>query len=153
MTNFRLFQTERVCRRQFQLWWKWQTVLQKGRKHCGKRRNCTLRAISPFPTVFSKDLYCRRVKTRACLGKGWNMRLCGKWFIGNGSMMKLKGVSSLTHDSNEYFDIRGQCCIPVPTNISLVLQNKCVLGYTGISQSVCMSVCMCVCLCTKYICS
>ena len=40
------------------------------RKHCGKRRNCSLRAISPFPTVFSKGLYCRHVKTRACLGKG-----------------------------------------------------------------------------------
>ena len=25
-----------------------------------------LRAISPFPTVFSKDLYHRYVKTRAC---------------------------------------------------------------------------------------
>ena len=24
----------------------------------GKRRNCSLRAISPFPTVFSKDLFC-----------------------------------------------------------------------------------------------
>ena len=29
-----------------------------------------LRAISPFPTVFSKDLYGRHIKTRACLGKG-----------------------------------------------------------------------------------
>ena len=48
----------------------WQKVLQKGRKHCGKRRNCSLPAISPFPMVFSKDLYCRHVKTRACLGKG-----------------------------------------------------------------------------------
>ena len=38
------------------------------RKHCGKRRNCSFRAISPFPTV-SKDLYCRHVKHRACLGK------------------------------------------------------------------------------------
>ena len=28
------------------------------------------RAISPFPAVFSKGLYCRHVKTRACLGKG-----------------------------------------------------------------------------------
>ena len=27
-------------------------------------------AISPFPTVFSKDLYCRHIKSRACLGKG-----------------------------------------------------------------------------------
>ena len=34
-----------------------------------KRRNCSLRAISRFLTVFSKDLYCRHVKTRACLGK------------------------------------------------------------------------------------
>ena len=41
-----------------------------GRKHCGKRRNCSLQAISPFPTVFSKDLYCRHVKTRACFWKG-----------------------------------------------------------------------------------
>ena len=31
---------------------KWQRM---GRKHCGKRRNCSLREISPFPTVFSKD--------------------------------------------------------------------------------------------------
>ena len=36
-----------------------------GRKHYGKRRNCSLQAISPFPTgkVFSKHLYCRHVKT------------------------------------------------------------------------------------------
>ena len=69
-SNFSLFQTERGYRRQFKIWWKWQKVLQMGRKQCGKRRNCSLRAISPFPTVFSKDLYCRHVKTRACLGKG-----------------------------------------------------------------------------------
>ena len=43
---------------------------RKGRKHCEKRRNCSLRAISPFLSVFSKDLYCRHVKTRAILGKG-----------------------------------------------------------------------------------
>ena len=39
------------------------------RKRCGKRKNCSLRAISSFPTVFSKDFNCRHVKTRACLGK------------------------------------------------------------------------------------
>ena len=41
------------------------------------RRNCWIREFSSFPTVFSKDLYCRHVKTRACLGKGsivWNMK-------------------------------------------------------------------------------
>ena len=29
-----------------------------------------LARISPFSTVFSKDLYPRHVKTMACLGKG-----------------------------------------------------------------------------------
>ena len=65
-TNFSLFQTERVCRRQFHIWWKWQNVLQTVTKHCGKRRNCSLRAISPFPTVFSKHFSCRQVKARVC---------------------------------------------------------------------------------------
>ena len=40
-----------------------------GQKHCGKRRNCSL-----------PDLYCRHVKTRACLGNGSvsaRMRPCG----------------------------------------------------------------------------
>ena len=46
--------------------------LKKGRKHSGKRRNCSLRAISPFPTVFSKDFNSRHVKIRARLGKGYN---------------------------------------------------------------------------------
>ena len=27
-TNFRLFQTQRVCRQQFQIWWIWQKFLQ-----------------------------------------------------------------------------------------------------------------------------
>ena len=46
---------------------------RKGRKHCRKRRNCSLRAISPFPTVFSKHLYCRHEKKkRTCLGKAFS---------------------------------------------------------------------------------
>ena len=69
-TNFRLFQTERLSRRQFQIRYKWQKVLKTGRKHCGKRRNCSLRAIFPFPAVFPKHEYCRHIKIWACLGKG-----------------------------------------------------------------------------------
>ena len=42
----------------------------KQAENTGKKRNCSLRAISPFPTVFSKGFYCRHVKARACLGKG-----------------------------------------------------------------------------------
>ena len=37
----------------------------------GKNRNHSSPAISPFPTVFSKDLYCRHIKTRACFGKNY----------------------------------------------------------------------------------
>ena len=61
-TNFKLFQTDRVCRRRFQICQKVQKVLHTGKKHCRKRRNCSYRAISPVPTGFSKDLYCRHVK-------------------------------------------------------------------------------------------
>ena len=69
-TNFRLFQTERVCRQQIQIWWKWNKVIRIGRKHCEKRRNCSLRAISPFPTVFSKVLFPRGIKRCHCVGMG-----------------------------------------------------------------------------------
>ena len=36
----------------------------------GRWSSKRIQAISPFPTVFSRDLYCRHIKTRACLGKG-----------------------------------------------------------------------------------
>ena len=58
----------RRVRRQFQIERKWKKVIQTGRKHCGKRRNCSLRAISPFPTVFSKGLFPRGVKRCHCVG-------------------------------------------------------------------------------------
>ena len=69
-TNFRVFQSESICRRQFQIWRKWQKVIQMGRKQCGKRRNCSLWAISPFPTVFSKGFFPRCVKRCHCVGMG-----------------------------------------------------------------------------------
>ena len=53
-TKFRLFQTERVCRWQFQIWWKWQKVFWMGRKQSGKRRNCSLWAISLYLHCFQK---------------------------------------------------------------------------------------------------
>ena len=42
-------------------------VIQVGRKHCWKRINCSLRAISPFPTLFSKGLFPRGVKRCHCV--------------------------------------------------------------------------------------
>ena len=90
-TNFRLFQTERVCRRQFQIWRKWQKVIQTGRKHCGKRRNCSSRAISAFPTVFSKGFFLGASK--GVIVWGWvNHRVNEKtafrsWFYNKEEMM------------------------------------------------------------------
>ena len=68
-TNFRLFQLERDSRRQFQILYKWQKVAKTGRKHCGKRRNCSLRAISPFPSVF-KRIVLLTCKNLGLFGKG-----------------------------------------------------------------------------------
>ena len=64
------FQTKTVCRRKFQIWRKWQKAIQTGRKHCVKRRSCSLWAISPFPTVFSKGLFHKGVKRCHCVGMG-----------------------------------------------------------------------------------
>ena len=69
--KFTLFQTERVCIQQFQNLMKMADSSPKRlKKLSGKRRNCSLRAISPFLKVFQKDPYCKHIKTRACLGKG-----------------------------------------------------------------------------------
>ena len=43
-----------------------------GRKHCGKRRNCSLRAISPFPHSVFKRLVLQTRKNQGLFGKGLN---------------------------------------------------------------------------------
>ena len=53
-TNFRLFQTERVCRQQLKIWWKWWKVLLKDGKCFGKRRNCLLTNNFSFSQCFQK---------------------------------------------------------------------------------------------------
>ena len=40
------------------IWTNGDTITRLSRKHCGKRRNCLLRAVSPFPTMFSKAACC-----------------------------------------------------------------------------------------------
>ena len=71
-TDFRLFLIQSVCRGQFQVLWKWQTVLQKGWKHCWKRWNSLLGAISLFPQCFKK-LVLQKGKN-----KGKELNLCQK---------------------------------------------------------------------------
>ena len=67
-TKYRLFLTERLCRWQFQIWWKWQKALQTGRLHCGKRRNCSNEQFLLFLQCFQIPLL-ETHKTKACLGK------------------------------------------------------------------------------------
>ena len=40
------------------IWTNEDAVICLNRNYCGKRRNCSLRAISPFPTMFSKTICC-----------------------------------------------------------------------------------------------
>ena len=58
-----------------------------GRKHCRKRRNCSLRAISPFPTVFSKGLFPRA-------SNGLRSSNCFS-VLGNGSWIKPPSTGTL----------------------------------------------------------
>ena len=60
---------------------KFNKVIQTGRKHWEKSRNCSIRVISPFPTMFSKD--CRHVKTKACFQKELIPDHVRKWTFEN----------------------------------------------------------------------
>ena len=66
--HFRILQTQRLCRRQ---------VNENGRKSFKRVENSVgkgeIARFSFSHSVF-KDLYCRHIKTRACLGKGFKLR-------------------------------------------------------------------------------
>ena len=71
MSNSRLFQTKRVCRQHFSDLIKIAEIkLSKWVENT--TGNCSKRVISPFPTVFSKDLYWRHVKNQELFGKSLN---------------------------------------------------------------------------------
>ena len=54
--NFRLFQTERTGRRQYQILRKLQKVLQTGRNNCGKKEKLLVTSnFCFFHSVFFKD--------------------------------------------------------------------------------------------------
>ena len=54
----------------FKFDYNYRQLSKGGRKHSGKRRNCSLRAISPIPTVFSKRLVLQIRKDNGFFGKG-----------------------------------------------------------------------------------
>ena len=70
MTNFRLFQLKEFADDNFKL-------DENGRKFSKQIENTVGKEIARYKEfllfpVFSKDLYSRYVKTRACLGKDFN---------------------------------------------------------------------------------
>ena len=68
-TNFGRFQIERVCRRQFKIWWKWQK-LQEGWKHCGKKEKLLVTSNFSFSHSVFKRLVLQTCKNQGLFGKG-----------------------------------------------------------------------------------
>ena len=66
MTNFRLFQTERVCRRQFQIRQKWQKVIQTCGKHWEKEKLLVTSNFSFSHSVFKRLVSQGRQKVSLC---------------------------------------------------------------------------------------
>ena len=52
-----MVQIETNCRRHLKMDLKWKISTTLGRKHCEKRRNCLLQALSPFLAIFSTAIY------------------------------------------------------------------------------------------------
>ena len=66
-TNFRPFKTERVCRWQFQIWWKWQKVIQMVETLWEKEKLHVTSNFSFSHSVF-KRLFPRGLKRCHCVG-------------------------------------------------------------------------------------
>ena len=69
MTNFRPYQTERVCRRQFQINENGRQLSKWVENTVGKGKIAHYEQFLLFPQCF-QVLCSRHVKTRPCLGKG-----------------------------------------------------------------------------------
>ena len=67
--NFRLVQTESICRPRNKCNFTTEILVGMDRKHCRKGRKCWLPAFSPFPTMISKAFFSRFAKTRDCVVK------------------------------------------------------------------------------------
>ena len=76
------------------IWTNGDTSILLRRKHFGKRRNCSLRAISPFPSMFSKAVCCEWVK----------MSIYGVKLFPKQQISKLEGFA----DGNFRFDKNWQ---------------------------------------------
>ena len=69
-TNFRLYQTERVCRKQFQVPSKWQKVPQIGRKTVREKEKLLVTSNFSFSHSVLKRLFLQTRKNQGLFGKG-----------------------------------------------------------------------------------
>ena len=65
-TNFRVFQTERVCGRQFQTPQQWNKVIQMGRKHWEKEKLLVTSNFSFSHSVLKRLVFQGRPKVSLC---------------------------------------------------------------------------------------
>ena len=79
-TNFRLFKTERGCRRQIQIWLKWRKVLHIGRKQCGKKEKLLAPSNFSFSHSVFKRLLLQTRKNQGLFGKMLKWFACRSCF-------------------------------------------------------------------------
>ena len=83
--------------------------------------------ISPFPTIFSNDLYCRHIKTRACLGKSLCQReIIFQCLISSGERRHLQNTNHQTalDQKGDITQEKGDHYFPFIHNVCTILQTK-----------------------------
>ena len=65
----------------------------QGRKHCEKRRNCLLQAISPFLAMFSIARYLKCVKMRHCVVMGQQAL---NWFFIKNHFVEYQSIHTIS---------------------------------------------------------
>ena len=105
------------------------------RKHGGTKRNCSLQAISPFPSVF-KRLVLQTRKTWDCLGKSTNIQpfrhLSQQQFLAASEQCRSR--SDYAKCGNQNFLLFDTCFFLTPSQTNLVftcLQNKSIENTVG----------------------
>ena len=93
-TNFRLCRTERVYRRQFQIWRKWKKVIQTGRKHWEKEKLVITSSFSFSHSVFKRLVSQGRQKVSLC-GNGLIMTIFSSshWLLPRIKNLETSGLS------------------------------------------------------------
>ena len=84
----------------------YQTNCGKDRKQCGKRRKCWLPAFSPFPTMFSRGLFLRVVKS-----------------LGEALLKKKKHLRKRKYIGNQHFLLFPKYLLPYQRKIALFQQH------------------------------